>query len=78
MWLRKLREHASPNGIERDLRGGGVLDHCDVLHTFTFSPTSPLVKKKNIVGDLSYRDVRGGPDRCSRGLTLRDTQSKPA
>ncbi|GAA4149494.1 hypothetical protein GCM10022251_14330 [Phytohabitans flavus] len=25
-------------------------------------------------GDLSYRDVRGGPDRCSRGLTLRVPQ----
>ncbi|BCB75493.1 hypothetical protein Pflav_019030 [Phytohabitans flavus] len=26
--------------------------------------------------DLSYRDARGGPDRCSRGLTLRVTTRK--
>ncbi|BCB87841.1 hypothetical protein Psuf_051540 [Phytohabitans suffuscus] len=26
---------------------------------------------------MSYRDVRGGPDRCSRSLTLRVTQPKP-
>ncbi|MFD0744153.1 zinc-binding dehydrogenase [Phytohabitans flavus] len=28
--------------------------------------------------DLSYRDVRGGPDRCSRSLTLRGPTAAPA
>ncbi|BCB75662.1 hypothetical protein GCM10022251_27300 [Phytohabitans flavus] len=27
---------------------------------------------------MGYRDVRGGPDRCSRSLTLRVTQPNPA
>ncbi|BCB74242.1 hypothetical protein GCM10022251_09630 [Phytohabitans flavus] len=26
---------------------------------------------------MGYRDVRGGPDRCSRGLTLRASQPRP-
>jgi hypothetical protein len=31
VWLGQLREHPGPDRIERDLRGCGILDHCDIL-----------------------------------------------
>ena len=44
VWLGQLREHPSPDRIERDLRGRGILDHCDILHAVTLSPTILIVK----------------------------------
>ena len=44
VWLGQLREHPSPDRIERDLRGCGILDHCDILHAGNLSPTILVVK----------------------------------
>src|SRR3984885_13545588 len=71
IWLGQLREHPGPDRIERDLRGCGVLDHCDVVHARTLSPTIILVKTARTVLKNFLSGTCRGHARSSRGGTGR-------
>ncbi|BCB77185.1 hypothetical protein GCM10022251_57260 [Phytohabitans flavus] len=63
---------------ERSRRRVAVQQLSDVEHAPSRRETSSRLEDQFQDQDLGYRDVRGGPDRCSRGLTLRASTTEQA
>src|SRR6202020_670532 len=78
VWLGQLREHPGPDRIERDLRGGGVLDHGDIVHAANLSPNNNFVKAVKPVGRAELSAQLSCPSGWAVGRLRRPPAEPPA